>query len=117
MNKMISGYSQIFNANQATTIANGASSSSATNSGGMCLVGVKMPAAFTGTSISFEICETVDGTYVQLYNTSGVVSYVAAASRFIAIDPSDFQGVLFFKVKSNASEAAQRTVICSLKGF
>lgn len=114
---MISNYQGFFNPGLSVAIANGAQSSAAITTGGMVLVGVMMPAAFTGTAITFEACDTLGGTYLPVYNSSGPVSYTVAASRYIAIDPKDFQGIEFLKIKSGSVELAGRTLICSLKGL
>ena len=90
--------------------------SAAIATGGMSLVGIQFPAAFTGTAITFEACDTVDGTFLPVYNSSGLVSYTIAQARFYAIDPKDFAGIQFLKIKSGSTELAARSLICSLKG-
>lgn len=114
-NQFISAF-QGLNAAQAVQIANAASGSSAIDCLAMVLVGIKFPAAFTGTTVTFEMCDTIDGTYVPVYNSSGQVSYTIAQGRYYAIDPKDLQGIRFLKIKSGSTEGAARTLICSLKG-
>lgn len=84
---------------------------------GLSLCGVKLPAAFTGTALTFLACDTLGGTYIPVYNASGQVSYTVAASRYVAIDPKDFFGISFLKIQSNSNEGADRTLVCSLKGI
>lgn len=85
---------------------------------GFSLVGIKVPAAFTGTALTFTMCDTVDGTYVPVKGTSGsTVSYTVAQGNYYAIDPKDFHGIQFLKIVSNGTEAAARTLLLSLKGF
>jgi hypothetical protein len=84
---------------------------------GAALVGVMMPAAFTGTAITFLVCNTLAGTYVPLKNASGAVSYTVAAAEYVAVNPADFYGVTFFQIVSNATELAARTLVCSMKGI
>lgn len=117
MSKFITGYVNTFNYNQSVSIANGAQSSAAINCGGMVLVGIMFPAAFTGTAITFEMCDTIDGTYVPMYNAAGVMTYTIAQGRYIAVNRVDFYGVNFLKIKSGSAEGAIRTLVCSLKGF
>lgn len=85
--------------------------------GGLQLVGIAFP-TFTGTAVSFEVCDTVDGTFLPLHSTiSGtVLSYTVASSRYVAIDPVAFLGAKFIKIVSGSSEAAARTLVISLKG-
>lgn len=93
------------------------SNSGVISTAGLSLCGIQMPAAFTGSALTFLACSTVDGTYLPVYNGSGAVSYTVAASRYIAIDPKDFYGILFLKIVSGGTEAAARTLICSMKGI
>lgn len=115
---MITGYQGYFNAAQAVSIASSAQTSSPIATGGMCLVGLILPAAFTGTAITFQVSSAIDGTFQDLYDSSGaLVSMTVAQGRAYAVDPSNFQGVSFLKIKSGTAEAAARTVTLSLKGL
>lgn len=84
---------------------------------GLSLCGIQLPSTFTGTAVTFLACDTLSGIYVPVYNASGPVTYTVAASRYVAIDPKDFFGISFLKIQSNGTEAADRTLICSLKGI
>ncbi len=58
------------------------------------------------------------GGFQTLYTAANsAVSMTVAQGRTYAVDPANFQGVQFLKIKSGTSEVAQRTLICSLKGF
>lgn len=58
------------------------------------------------------------GGFRPLYDSSNaIISYTVAQGRSYAIDPKNFQGVPFMKVKSGSAEAAARTVVCALKGI
>ena len=98
-------------------IAISTTTSAALATGGASLVGCQLPAAFTGTSISFTVATSLGGTYQELDNSSGKVSYTVAAGKYIVINPVDFYGVQYFKIVSNSSEAAARSLVCSLKGI
>lgn len=100
-------------------IANGQQESGAQDCGGLSLCGILIPAAFTGTAITFEMAATLTGTYVPVKSTiSGTaLSYTVAQGAYYAIDPKDFSGVQFLKIKSGSAEGAARTLILSLKGF
>jgi hypothetical protein len=86
---------------------------------GYALVGLKFPAAFTGTTVTFTMCDTVGGTYVPVKSafTGTAVSYTVAAAGYNAIDPTLFHGIPFLKIVSGSTEAAARTIVYSLKGF
>lgn len=89
----------------------------AISTGGMALCGIKFPATMTGANVSFEMCDTLGGTYVPVRNSAGLLSYALTVSTYLAVDPKDFQGIAFLKIKSDATEAAARTLLCSLKGL
>lgn len=102
---------------KSVTIANGVQVSSVIDQSSMTLIGVKVPSAFTGTTITFQMCDTSGGTYVDVYNSAGQVSYTVAPSRYVAINPADLQGCAFLKIKSGTAEGAARTLTCSMKGI
>lgn len=99
------------------TISSGQALSSLISTTGLSLCGIQIPATFTGTAITFQAATIAAGPYQPVYNSAGLVSYTVAAGRYLAIDPKDFYGILFLKVQSNATEAASRTLISSLKGI
>lgn len=101
-----------------TTIAISTSTSAAIQMQGLNLVGIQLPAAFTGTAITFTV--SVDGvTYQPLYtSTSGTaLSYTVAQGHYVAINPQDFYGANYIKIISGSSEAAARTFSVILKGL
>ena len=101
----------------SVSIANGQQESAEIVTNGMSLCGILTPAALTGTALTFEASDVAGGTYLPVYNSSGQVSYTVAANRYVAIDPKDFQGIQFLKIKSGSAEGAARTLLCSLKGI
>jgi len=116
--KYLSGYKGLTNPNYTATIASGQQVSSKINLGGFSLVGIILPAAFTGTSLTF--LASVDNTnFFPIYTTtSGTqLSYTVAQGHYVAINPQDFYGVQYLEIQSGSSEAATRTLILSLKGF
>lgn len=116
---IVTGYQGLMNPALPVVIAISGTDSAAFNTGGMALCGIILPAAFTGTSISFLVSDAIDGTFVPLKSTTSgtLLSYTVAQGNYCAVDPKDFQGVHFLKIKSGSSEAAARTLLCSLKGF
>lgn len=111
------GYQGLMNAAFPATIANGQTASAVIPMGGFTLCGIQMPAAFTGTAITFQACNAVGGTYLPMYDSVSQISYAVGPNRFVAIDPSDFQGVLFLKIISGSSEGGDRALLLSVKGF
>jgi hypothetical protein len=112
------GYEGNFNPNLVATIANGQQVSSPIPCGGLSLCGITLPAAFTGTALTF--LASVDGvTYSPVHSTTSgsALSYTVAQGQYCAIDPKDFYGVNFLQIKSGSSEGAIRTLAVSLKGF
>lgn len=115
----LSGYQGNFNPFVTKTIANGQTETDALTLNGFVLCGILLPAAFTGTTITFEVASAIGGTYVPLKSTIAgtLLTYTVAPSTYAAIDPKDFHGVQFLKIKSGSAEAAARTLLCALKGF
>ncbi len=102
----------------ATTIANSGTKTPAIVTKGLSLVGIQLPAAFTGTAITFEA--SLDGTtYQPVYDTKSgtALSYTVAQGHFVAIDPIDFQGIPFLKIVSGSAEGGARAFSVSLKGI
>ena len=80
--------------------------------GGTTLLGIQLPAAFTGTSISFQAATALGGTYQVVIDGSGsVVSKTVAQGKHLMLDPSEFAGLQFIKIVSSATEAAQRDLV------
>ena len=98
-------------------IANGQQESAVIPTGGLSLCGIQLPDTMTGTALTFESATTLTGTYQPIYNSAGQVSYTVAGGRYIAIDPKDFYGVQFLKIKSGSAEGAARSLVCSMKGI
>lgn len=101
----------------STTVANGTDESGVITTNGMSLCGIQLPATMTSTSITFEAATTKNGTYQPIYNKSGQVSYTITSGQFLAIDPADFYGVQFLKIKTGSNEGADRALAYALKGI
>jgi hypothetical protein len=94
------------------TIANGATVGSAVNIGGGSVVGVILPAAFTGTALTFQVSND-NITYRVLNNTTVAISLTVAPSIQVGLtqDIQDaFAGVGWVKCVSGTAEGAQRLV-------
>lgn len=92
------------------TIASGASLSDASDGKGKTLVGVEMPSAWTAAALSFMVSN--DGsTYVPLYDQGVEVTIPSsligtAEARSFALDPTQFLGFRYVKVRSGVNGAA-----------
>jgi hypothetical protein len=100
---------------RSITIANAAQLSSAVENKHGFDMGVVVPAAFTGTALTFEV--SADGvTYQPLYGTDGnAVSLTVAQGRSYVL-PSSINPWPHFKVKSGSAEGAARTLKVVIKG-
>lgn len=100
----------VAHAQPTVTIASGASLSGGVNISPRgtesSLVEIVMPAAWTAANLTFQTSN--DGvTYQDYYNAAGTeITVMAAAARNIAIDPADFAGAGWLKVRSGTSVAA-----------
>jgi hypothetical protein len=99
-----------------TTIASSGTTSSAINLSGLQLVAIDMPAAVTGTTMTFSASTAIDGTYDGVQEVGGAAAYsvTMTAGKWTPVDIRVFAGVPFLKIISGSSEAATRTfnLIC-----
>ncbi len=113
-----SGYQGNFNPAQAVAIASGQTKSASINCAGFVLCGIQLPAAFTGTALTFE-ASVDNATFQPVKSTTGgtSLSYTVAQGTYVAIDPKDFQGIDYLKIVSGSTELGARAFTCALKGF
>jgi hypothetical protein len=99
---------------QSVIIANGATASAAVSAGSYAMFGLVIPAAFTGTTVGFQV--SADGTtYQTLYDEFNVaVSVTVAVSRSYNL-PSALAAFSSFKVVSGSAEGAARTLKVTCK--
>lgn len=90
------------------TIAGSASLSGAVDLGPFTLCGLLLASTWDTNVISFAASTTLGGTYVPILSASGaeVATGSIAASKWIALDPADFAGIRFLKIRSGTSSAA-----------
>ena len=93
------------------TISSSGTVSSALDLQGRALVGFLLPAAFTGTAVTFQV--SADGvTYTAVYNTSNsALSATVTQGREYALSPTDLLTAQYVKLVSGSSEGAARTII------
>lgn len=101
------------------TIALNASLSGAVHLGSGVLTGIVMPAAWTAAGLTFQV--SADGTtYNNLYDEfGGEVAVTVDASRFVRLNPSEWLGVQYVKIRSGTAalavnQAAARTLLLEI---
>lgn len=99
---------------QNVTIASGATASDGVYLVGQTLCGFCLPAAFTGTAVTFQT--SPDGvTYQTLYDsTNATIGATVTQGRNYALNPANFAGYAYVKIVSGAAEGAARTVTLML---
>ncbi len=97
------------------TISAGSALSAAVQLGDRHAVGIEMPGAWTAANLTFQA--SADGsTYRDLYDDSNNEYAVNAdADRYLILNPADFAGIRFLKIRSGTSsspvnQSAQRTL-------
>jgi hypothetical protein len=93
-------------------IANGATASNVIDTTGFELVGIAIPSAFTGASISFTAAPSATGTFQAVNKDDNTaLSITVTASKTYALDPNKYSGLgPYFKIVSASAEAADRTI-------
>jgi hypothetical protein len=100
---------------ESAVILSGASLSGAIQLIGRIPAGLYMPATWTAAVVTFSV--SLDGvTYYKANNSSGEVSRTVVASDYMALDPADFYGINFIKIRSGTAasavaQGADRTLI------
>lgn len=95
-------------------IASGQSLSAVLKLNGRVMVGVYMPSTWTAAGLTFQGSPDGD-TYYNIYSATAEVSATAIASVFVALDPMNFFGCNFVKIRSGTAgvpvnQAADRTL-------
>ena len=113
----MSNYTQQRTEYITVTIGSGGTTTDIIDIKGKILVGIEMPATFTGTSLT--ILATNDNTnYKDYYNSAGSkVSISVGTNRYIGLLPADFSGLERFKLVSSATEGSARSLILKLRGM
>lgn len=94
------------------TIANSGTTSGEADLIGTSLCGIIMPAAFTGTSLTFQVSNASGGTYQTLYDsTNATISVAVTQGRSYSLNPTNFAAWRYIKVVSGSSEGAARDII------
>lgn len=109
------------NLQQAFTILNGQQvSNSYVNLGGKVLVALSLPAEITQTSLTFQACDTPNGTYQDVYDSTGaLVTVTIGAGRIVALTGTALQALAslqYIKIKTGSAVTADRTIVAIAKG-
>lgn len=81
--------------------------------GGMLI----MPASWTAADLTFKVCDTSGGTFVDAYDKDGTQIKLTSpsASRAYEIPPALF-GAAWVKLGSSVAQLADRDIVLMLKG-
>lgn len=104
-----------YDAPVTVTIANTETTSTAVDARSAALFGVALPAAFTGTSLTFTVCSTEDGTYQTLEDSTGnAVSLTVEQGKSYTL-PNELAPWPWFKIVSGSAEGGSRSLIVTRK--
>lgn len=96
---------------QTVTILSGQTDSNAIDLQGHTVVGLRMPAAFTGATVTLMEAKLPGDTFSPI-NPSGVgATYPVTASQTIGIPSNNAACASQLKIRSSSSEAADRSII------
>jgi hypothetical protein len=96
---------------QTLTIANGQTTSDLCNAATASAFGLVLPAAFTGTSITYTV--SADGsTFQALYDNTGANQVTTAVTQGRSYDlPAELTAWPYFKLVSGSAEGAARSLV------
>lgn len=102
-----------------STIALSGSLAASVDLEGKTLLGIIMPSAWTAASLTFSVSAD-NTTFVDLYDSSVEVSVAAGINRFIRLNPNDWVGIRYIKVRSGTTavpvtQAAARAILLVTK--
>ena len=94
------------------TLALSGTTTSAAALGGRRLLGLRLPANFDGTAITFTECDTSDGTFLPVYAAGGASAYsiTVGTSRYVPVDPAVFYGIAYVKLVSGTAQDPATTI-------
>lgn len=97
------------------TIAASGTTSTAVDARASAMYGVALPAAFTGTALTFMVSDTEAGTYQTLEASDGSpVALVVEQGKSYTI-PNEIAPWPWFKLVSGSPEAAGRSIVVTRK--
>jgi len=88
------------------TIGAGQSLSSPIDLTNMRRVAFIMPAAWTSAVLSFQACDTIDGTYKNVLDSSGSEINYTVTANTVCADLNELAALSFIKIRSGLSTAA-----------
>lgn len=92
------------------TVASGNTVSGAVDLAGIRNMGLIVPSTFDGTAITFQVSDTLGGTYVGLYDiTNAQVSMTITTSRAYDL-PGELMAWRFVKIVCGTAQAATDTI-------
>lgn len=100
--------------NKSVTILSGEQVSTSFSTNDFDIPALIMPAAFTGTAITFQGAVANSDTFKDIYDTAGaLVSITVGANRCISLANvlNSLKGFGFIKLKSGTAEGATRTIV------
>jgi hypothetical protein len=101
--------------NKAAAIASGQTASAAIDLRDFMLAGITMPAAFTGTALTFQVATPSGGSYTTLEDENGdAYTLTVEASKYYPVNVIHFVGGRFLKIVSGSAEGADRTLTLHL---
>lgn len=112
---------QPYNSTNSVTVSSGQTTSGGITLGGQMVVGLLIPSTWDGGNITVQGSDTLNGTYVDVYDSSGNIctATVGGASRIVGLSGSLLQAVSnlpFIKIKTANAVGANRTIVILAKG-
>lgn len=96
---------------QTVTILSGQTDSDAIDLQGHTIIGVRMPAAFTGASITLLEAKLTTDTFSPINPSGAGATYIVTPSQTIGIPANNASCANCLKVRSSSAEGADRSIV------
>ena len=104
-------FQSVLRSDSLALIQDGSTLSNAVDLHGTVLIGISIPAGFSGTTLTVYASTSYAGTYQQVRNTDNVAATITcAAGYYYALVPFDLAGCRYVKLQSNTTQSGDCTI-------
>lgn len=96
---------------QTITLEDGETTTPAIDLNGTTLIGLRIEGVITNSTITFLVCDTVNGTFTQAIDNSGSpISITVASNKSSPLASVDFEPWQFIKIVAGSAQSGNLTI-------